>query len=261
MEREKLLVKIAQTDEEVREALRLRHEIFHQEHHDRTLPSGLDCDELDEHCQHLLVLDRARGIVAGTYRLNSSRSSNRFYAQGRFNLDAFLRSPGDKLELGRACVRKEYRDGMALHLLWKGIVRYALQIGARFLFGSASVRTQDPILITKIYKYLRDTGKISHEYPITVRAQAAVPGFQKHLSLFDRCHYPVDRSRELLPPLFRAYLRAGAKVAAPPGLDPHMGSADFFTLLPLAELAHPHQRKYGNPAQNSHSTSGSPPAF
>src|SRR5258708_40279798 len=50
---------------------------------------------------------------------------------------------GEVLELGRACVHEEYRNTNVLHTLWKGIARYAVSCGARYLIGCGSLASQN----------------------------------------------------------------------------------------------------------------------
>jgi putative hemolysin len=87
-------------------------------------------DEFDLRCDHLIIQDAASREVIGTYRVNASTYSRNFYSNKEFHLDNFLRSPGCKLELGRACIHKDYRNGRVLSLLWKGIVMYSERVGA-----------------------------------------------------------------------------------------------------------------------------------
>ena len=48
------------------------------------------------------------------------------------------------IELGRACVHADHRNFNLLHLLWRGIARYAVERNARMLVGCSSISSQDP---------------------------------------------------------------------------------------------------------------------
>src|SRR5688572_10581963 len=85
-ERGDFVVKTLEHDEELYQALRLRHAVFHEEHHGRVLPSGMDVDEVDFRCDHLAVVDRATDRVIGSYRLVSTLFADSFYANARFDL-------------------------------------------------------------------------------------------------------------------------------------------------------------------------------
>jgi putative hemolysin len=217
---------------EVEAALRLRHDVFHVEHHGRRLALGVDIDEVDFVCDHLGVFD-GEGRLQASYRLTATTFSDRFYASRRFELDEFLATPGPKVELGRACVAPGRRNGILLHLLWRGIAAYAERIGARHLFGSASVRTTDMARARAIYERLRTDGHTTDAYRVRVRPEA-------------RAILPTLVAGEpgTLPPLFASYLRAGAKIAGEPARDGYLGSVDFLTVLDVASMSERFQRKY-----------------
>ncbi len=59
-----------------------------------------------------------------------------FYSENEFDLSAIKKLPGGKLELGRSCVHKEYRQGNMVSLLWAGIAK--LLNCARFATYSAA---------------------------------------------------------------------------------------------------------------------------
>jgi putative hemolysin len=217
---------------EVEASLRLRHDVFHLEHHGRRLPTGLDVDEVDSQCDHVGVFD-VDGNLRASYRLTATSHSKQFYASRRFDLAAFVETPGVKLELGRACVAPGQRNGIALHLLWRGIAAYAQAVGATHLFGSASVRTTDMGRARALYEWLRARGHATDRYPVRVRPEAraldATPATEPG---------PI-------PSLFASYLRAGACIVGEPAKDPFLGSVDFLAVLELETMSARFRRKYG----------------
>ncbi len=65
-------VRLARTREELETALRLRFEVFNLELHEGLAESfftGLDEDEFDRFCDHLIVVDELTGKTVGTYRM------------------------------------------------------------------------------------------------------------------------------------------------------------------------------------------------
>jgi putative hemolysin len=117
-------VTTAQNGRDLREALELRHEVFIREWQGRSTFTHLDVDDYDFHADHLIIKDKRSEEVVGTYRLLSSRFTDRFYSASEFSMDTFQVFPGTKLEMGRACVHKDYRDGRSIDLLWKGLTQY-----------------------------------------------------------------------------------------------------------------------------------------
>lgn len=226
------LVKTLSSWKEVEASLRLRHDVFHVEHHGRRLATGLDMDEVDEACDHLGVFDRT-GTLQASYRLTATTFSRRFYASRRFDLDGFLALPGTKVELGRACVAPGKRNGVALHLLWRGIAAYAQAAGARHLFGSASIRTTDMGRARALWEKLSSEGHCSDRYAVRVRPEArAIDGT------------PAGIAGDY-PPLFSAYLKMGATIAGEPARDHVLGSVDFFAVLDVAAMNERFRRRLG----------------
>src|SRR5712671_2812385 len=70
----KYVVRFARTREEVVAALRLRFEVFNLERSEGLATSfvtGRDEDEFDSTSHHLILIDRSRRQVIGTYRLRT----------------------------------------------------------------------------------------------------------------------------------------------------------------------------------------------
>jgi len=59
------------------------------------------------------------------------------------------------IELGRACVHVNHRNFNLLHLLWRGIARYAVERNARMLIGCSSISSQDPVDGAVTYQQLK----------------------------------------------------------------------------------------------------------
>jgi putative hemolysin len=134
--------------------------------------------------------------------------------------------------MGRACVRADYRNGNTIDLLWKGLARYIFATQTDFLFGCASVHSTDPAAIGRLYKNLRDGGDWCDHFAIRANREYHFPGFHLHGAEELR---PEER-RELMPPLLRSYLHAGARVHGWPALDREFACADLLTILDWRDL-------------------------
>ena len=62
-----------------------------------------------------------------------ARGNLGYYGEEFFDFGPFEEIRGEVLELGRACVHRDYRNTNVLQMLWKGIARYALSCGAPLL--------------------------------------------------------------------------------------------------------------------------------
>ena len=231
-ETDDFLVSTAQSGIELFKVLELRHEVFLKEWQGRKAFHGLDVDEFDFSADHLLITDKREGEVVGTYRLISSHFTPNFYSAGEFELEDFLRLPGAKLEAGRACVRNGYRDGNTIDLLWKGLARYVFATKSQYLFGCASLKSDDPLLASRVYKTLRENDQWSDEYRIRATWDYQFPGFAMNGSEA----LNSSERREVIPPLLRSYLHAGAKVYGWPALDRDFACTDLLTILDWNQL-------------------------
>lgn len=227
--RPRLTLALARTGQEVREAQRLRWRVFADELGAR-LPSdepGVDRDDFDPHCEHLLVRDGDSGEVVGTYRILPgplSASLGGFYSESEFDLSRLQHLRGRAVEVGRSCVHPGYRHGGTIALLWAGLAQYMQAHGYEYLLGCASMGMADGGHgAASIYNALQDSSMSPAEYRV-----------------FPRCPLPLQRlNRQLqvpVPPLIKGYVRCGAWVCGEPAWDPDFNTADLLMLLPLSRL-------------------------
>jgi putative hemolysin len=226
-------VVVAAGVEEIRAAQRLRHRVFADEMGAvlRTPIAGLDVDEFDEFCDHLIVRDDQTGEVVGTYRMlppHRAAAAGRLYSEAEFDLAALAPLRERLVETGRTCVHPDHRSGAVINLMWAGIARYLHLHGYRWLAGCASVP-------------LADGGVAADSVWSVVRSKHLAP---PRLRVTPRRRIPlgeaptVHRAQPLaaVPPLLRGYLRLGAWVCGEPAHDPDFGVADFFVLLSLDRM-------------------------
>ena len=232
LEYEDFIVKTARTPSELLEVLELRHEVFVEEWQGRSLPFGVDIDKYDFEADHLIIWSKKQQKAVGTYRLLCSKFTQRFYSQSEFNLEHFLRWGFTKLELGRACVHPDFRDGNTIDLLWKGLTRYTELSGVRFLFGCSSVRLTNQRRAESLMKSFFEKGQWSDDYDVRPTRKYSYP----HFSMESGFAISAQESRQLVPPLLRSYLSAGAKVYGHPAFDKEFACIDVFTILDLHNI-------------------------
>jgi putative hemolysin len=224
------VARLAQSAEEVRRAQRLRFEVFNLELNEGLVEShftGLDVDLFDSVCDHLIVKHVATGEVVGTYRLQTgvrAAANIGYYSEREFDFTPYESLRGEMIELGRACVHAEHRNFNLLHLLWRGIARYACERNARFLIGCSSLTSQDPMEGVAMYEQLRGKYLARPKWRTVPH-----PAFRVDVDLVSALCTPP-------PKLMRAYLSIGAKICGPPAMDREFGTIDFLTLLDLRAL-------------------------
>jgi putative hemolysin len=224
-------VRLAMTDRDRGEAYRLRFVVFNLELHEGLMSAyadGLDRDQFDAVCDHLLVEDKRDGSIIGTYRLQQGNVAGQnfgYYSEQEFCFAPYEAMRGQIVELGRACIHREHRSPEVLHMLWRGIARYALPRGGRYLMGCCSLTSQDPTMGHAVYASLQNW--LVEPGLRTVATEAYT---------LPEVDGPVVEERA--PKLLRAYLTLGAKICGPPAIDREFGTIDFLTLLDLQAL-HP----------------------
>src|ERR1044071_2574023 len=154
-------VLLAQSADDVRRAQKLRFEVFNLELNEGLAEShfnGLDADSFDSVCDHLIIEETRTAEIVGTYRLqtgNVAAANNGYYSEREFDFTVYEPFRAEIIELGRACVHKAHRNFGVLHLLWRGIAKYALERKARFLVGCSSLTSQDETEGMALYQQLR----------------------------------------------------------------------------------------------------------
>ncbi|HEU4678800.1 MAG TPA: GNAT family N-acyltransferase [Terrimicrobiaceae bacterium] len=225
---ERYTVRLAQGRHDVEAALRLRFEVFNLELHEGLAESfftGLDEDEFDQFCDHLIVVDEPNGKVVGTYRMQTgemaARSGQGYYSAREFDFTPYHPIRHSLIELGRACVQKDHRSFAVITLLWKAIISYALERRGRFLIGCSSLTSQDPALGSAMFHQLSRNHLAPRSFQTQPLPALAIP--------MDPCPTACGPP----PRLLRAYLSVGAKICGPPAIDREFGTIDFLTLLDI----------------------------
>src|SRR5580704_17838839 len=155
-------VSLAQNVADLEECQRLRFQVFNRELGEGLASSersGLDRDQFDWVCDHLMVRDVSTGVLAGTYRMQTgyrAQGNLGYYSEQLFDFAPFEPIRGEMLELGRACVHSNYRNTTALAMLWKGIASYAALCNARYMIGCSSISSQDENEGAMLFEELRE---------------------------------------------------------------------------------------------------------
>lgn len=228
---------LADSDALIKEAQALRYRVFAKEMGAKlkTDSEGLDYDEIDSYCDHLVVYDNTQKKIVGYTRLlnqNQAQRLGRYYSQDEFNLDKILALPGRFLEIGRTCVDPDYRGGAVLTTLWSALVQYALEGDFNYLLGCASI-TPGPsgFAVDAVFRNI-DPKNIA---PVSIQVKPSIP-VPSEL----RC----ARDESGIPPLLKAYLRFGALICGEPYWDEDFNCMDLFVLLPLDQLKDRYSKHY-----------------
>ena len=240
------IVKTVDNGAELEECLKLRFDVFHREFMNKSRTFGVDLEKLDFVSDHLVIIDKRIDRIIGTYRLNSSKFTDTFYSAGEFVMDEVLKLPGNKLELGRACIDREYRKGAVIALLWRGIAEYINLTETRVLFGCASIKTEDEFESALLYRYFAEQGHMDLSLGVTPTKKFKFDNFSRSLDYVESvpARFNQEAIAAMVPTLFSSYLRAGAKICGEPAYDRDFHCIDFLTILKIDELSPMFVKKY-----------------
>jgi putative hemolysin len=218
---------------DIEAAQRLRHDVFGSEpgfalsgQH-----GGLDADRFDEYCDHLLVREEESGELVGCYRMLSPTgavAAGGLYIATEFDIRALDPLRPSLVEMGRAVVRHDHRNGGVILLMWAGILAYLDHCDYDYVAGCISV----PVVVdgeppgTQI-RGVRDFVSRRHAAPADHRVVPRRPVVIDGRPLDDI----APPTRPVVPPLMRGYLRLGARICGEPAHDPDFGVGDFPALL------------------------------
>lgn len=227
----KYRARLAQTNADREAACRLRFKVFNLELGEGLLASyetGMDQDQFDAVCDHLIVEDAEQGSLVGTYRMQSGVTAQKnfgYYSEQEFHFAPYEAVRDQALELGRASIDSQHRTSEVLTLLWRCIGQYARMRGLRYLIGCSSLTSRDPQEGWAMYHRLQSF--LAPEHFLTHATEA-----------FQLPAENTGASREVkIPKLLKTYIGVGARICSEPAWDREFGTIDFLTLLDLEELS------------------------
>lgn len=219
--------------DEVREAQRLRYDVFAKEMGAR-LKSPIaehDIDIFDDFCEHLLVRDSQTREVIGTYRVLTPTQARRIgstYSDTEFDLTRLHSLRSRMVELGRSCVHAQHRHGGVILALWGALADFMVRNQLDTMVGCASIpMVRNGVVCgdaaASIWRQLRQTHLAAIEYQVMPRLPLPVER--------------LDDSLDIEPPaLIKGYLRLGARVLGAPAWDPDFNSADLPMMMRIGDL-------------------------
>jgi len=240
----KYRVRLAETVNDRDAVCRLRFKVFNIEMGEgleSSYQTGLDTDQFDLFCEHLLVEEKATGRIVGTYRMQSGETAAQnlgYYSEQEFHFEPYEALRPGILELGRASIDREHRTPEVLTLLWRGIAQYATDMGLRYLIGCSSLTSKNPCEGWQVYQQLEHY-RVPPEFATEPTAAYACPREQEgaNAQTTPRAAQAALPTLPKVPKLLRTYMAIGARICATPAWDREFGTIDFLTLLDLKLLS------------------------
>ena len=231
-------IALARTPDDLRAAQALRYRVFVEElgaggsmvDHD----ARLEQDRYDEICDHMLLYDDAIGAVVGVYRLilpEHADKAGQFYSADEYDLGPLMRSGRRLLELGRSCLRADYRGGTAMYHLWNGLADYVRENDVALMFGVASFPGTDADALAQPLSLLHHRHLAPEGLRPTVKGPAGVDMNRMPEKAIDR-----RRAMVQIPALIKAYLRLGGLVGEGAFVDRTFNTTDICLMLDTAAM-------------------------
>ena len=231
----------AKHQDEVREAQRLRFDVFATEMgaNLKTPLPGHDIDSFDNFCEHLLVRDVDTRCVVGTYRALTPAQAKRIgstYSDTEFDLVRLRTLRPHMVELGRSCVHIDYRQGAVIMALWGALADFMVRNQLHTMIGCASIPMLHNGIISgdaaaSIWRQVKEKNLASIEHRVTPRLPLPVD--------------ELDDTLDIAPPaLIKGYLRLGAKVLGAPAWDPDFNSADLPMMMRISDMPERYRRHF-----------------
>jgi putative hemolysin len=239
----RFMARLATDEPEILESLQLRYRIFAGELGAQleSACDGIDKDQYDPHCRHLIVRDTLTGKMVASTRLldeHGAAAAGGFYSENEFDLGFLHALPGSKMEVGRTCVDPEFRNGAVIATLWSQLAQCVRDERVDYLFGCASIGLADghpqarAVMSYLTGNYLSPPVQRAHPYQTLPPQLASAPA-----------------TTPRLPPLVKAYVSLGAVACGEAYWDRDFDCLDVFMLLDLARLEPRYRRRFMRPQQ------------
>ncbi len=228
LSRGRYAARLAQSNDDVAAAQRLRALAFH---HDT---EGRDADSFDSSCDHVLVEETRSGALVCCFRflpLTSGRDIGQSYSAQYYELSALQAFEGPIVEMGRFCVHPDFADPDILRVAWGAMTAYVDANKVELLFGCASFAGTDAAEYYDAFAML----KARHLAPRRWLPRVKAPNVFRFAA---RLRRKPDAKKAMLrmPPLLRTYLMMGGWVSDHAVVDAQMNTLHVFTGVEIAAI-------------------------
>lgn len=196
---------------------------------------GLDSDDLDQHCDHVLIEDIASGLLVACFRMMTFAGGTEIghsYSARYYNLSALRGYEGRMAEIGRFCLHPEWHDPDILRLAWGGLAQHVDENRIGMLFGCSSFHGTEVGSYEDAFAMLRERHLAPKRWLPRVKAPQV---FRFARALRFRKPDP-KRAMAAMPPLLRSYLLMGGWVSDHAVVDRKMNTLHVFTGLEISAI-------------------------
>jgi putative hemolysin len=192
---------------------------------------GLDHDDFDAACTHVLVEETCSGTLVCCFRLLHLRSGaeiGRSYSAQFYELSALADFEGPMVEMGRFCIHPDWCDPDILRVAWGAMTAHVDRTRVEMLFGCSSFHGTEAREYYDAFALLRDR----HIAPPRWLPRVKAPAVFRFASRLRR-KADLKRAQAKMPPLLRTYLMMGGWVSDHAVIDRELGTLHVFTGLEI----------------------------
>ena len=200
---------------------------------------GLDVDEFDSICRHVLVENLENGKLICCYRIMSftdGKDITRSYSSRFYDLGSIENFPKPMIEVGRFCIDPVTTDHEVVLAAWAALTQLVDENGIEFLFGCSSFEGIDKEKYLHCFAFLREKHIAPEHWLPRVKA-AQVISYSKA----NCCKVNKKKALLNMPPLLKSYLSMGAWVSDHAVIDYSMKTLHLFTGVEVSKI--PSRRK------------------
>ncbi|QHQ34277.1 GNAT family N-acetyltransferase [Algicella marina] len=210
---------------DIEAAQRLRHLCFRG-------GDGLDADDFDNACAHVLVEEAASGRLVCCFRLlplKNGAEIHQSYAAQFYNLSNLESFDGPMVEMGRFCILPGLVDPDILRIAWGAMARYVEDNGVELLFGCSSFKGTEAEAYDDAFALLKER----HLAPKRWLPRVKAPRVFRFASRLRLRKPNLKLAQKRMPPLLRTYLVMGGWVSDHAVVDADLNTLHVFTGLEI----------------------------
>ena len=200
---------------------------------------GLDVDEFDSICRHVLVENLENGKLICCYRIMSfpdGKDITRSYSSRFYDLGSIENFPKPMIEVGRFCIDPVTTDHQVVLAAWAALTQLVDENGIEFLFGCSSFEGIDKEKYLHCFAFLREKHIAPEHWLPKVKAAQVVSYSEANC-----CKANKKKALLNMPPLLKSYLSMGAWVSDHAVVDYSMKTLHLFTGVEVSKI--PRRRK------------------
>ena len=214
--------------DEVKKVQTLRYNNLLKEYNPSLEIEGIDNDGYGDFSDSIVVIDTTKDFICGSYRLATMKTikDKKFLMEEEYDITELKKSKESFLELGRAVVHPDYRDGFLIQILFLAIYRYMIEYNLRYAIGLCSFHGNNPSAYKNGLSYLKKNYLFND-----FNFRAVTNPFPLGDGEYDEA-----LAKEELPGLLKMYLKFGNRVSGEGSIDYSFNSCDVLMILDIKNI-------------------------